>query len=269
MGVGAITQLATERLGLLGAEGAIRVILALAVLLVGWMLARVVRGAIRRVVGRLSTDEQVDVILGRVGFWSTMIAAALIALGIVGAQVGQLVAGLGLVGAALTLALRDLLANVVSGLVLLVRRPFAVGDTIAVGEGEGVVLGITIRSTQLRRFDGRIAIVPNAQVLESVLVLSTVARRRIEIPVKVASGTDIESAQRVASRAIVGLPGVLSDPLPVAQAVGLDGAGVGLEVRYWIDTSVTDVPEARSAAVVALDRAWADAAIAMAEPRES
>ncbi len=143
-------------------------ILVLGVLAAGWIARTVVRG-----LGRTNADAMVISLSSRLIRIAVVIAFVLLALSVAGVSVGAALASLGLAGLALAFALQNILENFVSGVLLLIRKPFRAGDQIQVADLEGTVDEIDLRVTKLIDYDGELVLIPNADVFRSTLVNRT------------------------------------------------------------------------------------------------
>lgn len=119
---------------------------------------------------RVKADTSVVLLLSRLYYYGVLVFGFITALGTAGLNVGALVAGLGLTGFALGFALKDVLSNFVSGIMLLAYRPFHIGDVIEMGEFLGRIETIRIRDTLVRTSDGRLIIIPNTKLITEVVV---------------------------------------------------------------------------------------------------
>jgi small-conductance mechanosensitive channel len=138
---------------------------------------------------RVKADTGVVLLLSRVYYYTLIILGLVTGLGATGLNVNALVAGLGLTGFALGFALKDVLSNLLSGIMLLVYQPFSIGDQIKMGGYEGTIKTIRMRDTVVRSYDGRNIIIPNTKLITEVVVNNTTAKLRREsiiigIPVK-------------------------------------------------------------------------------------
>ncbi len=133
-----------------------------AVLLAFWILAKVVRRMITRGADRLKLDEHLTSLLARTSSVTLIIFGFVTALGTLGINVSALVAGLGLTGFALGFALKDTISNLLSGVLILLYRPFEIGDRIKISGYEGVVVSIDMRYTELEG-EGRKILIPNSK----------------------------------------------------------------------------------------------------------
>jgi small conductance mechanosensitive channel len=222
----------------------------LAVFVVTWMVGRAVYAAVRRVLARTSTQGHVDVVVARLARGTVLAVGTVVALAVLGVDVGSLVTSLGLVGLTLGFALRDVLSNSVAGVMLLMQRPFRIGDTIVVAGTEGVVTDVRVRDTVLRTPDGRVAFVPNITVFNGVVVnLSAETTRRLEIAVWTPADGDLEAARLVVLEAVTSTPGVLEEPAPEALVASVGPERARIVARGWVETSSAPLGETRSAAL--------------------
>lgn len=148
---------------------AIRGIGAIVVLLIALTIAERVRRATVRSIGRTKADPNTVVFVGRVAHLGSLLVGILVALGILGISWTALLAVVGAVSLAISLAIQDVLKNFVAGLYLLIERPFRVGETIKIKDFTGKVEDIGIRTTTLRTNDDLQIVVPNATVFTEVL----------------------------------------------------------------------------------------------------
>jgi small conductance mechanosensitive channel len=154
-----------------------RVFEGLLVLAAFWLVASVGRRLIAVAAPRVKADTSVVLLLSRLYYYGVLVFGAITALGTAGLDVRALVAGLGLTGFALGFALKDVLSNFVSGVMLLAYRPFHIGDLIEMGEFVGEIETIRIRDTLVRAEDGRLIIIPNTKLITEVVVNHSDARR--------------------------------------------------------------------------------------------
>ena len=166
-----------------------------AVLLIFWIAAAVGRRLIAVAAPRVKADTGVVLLLSRVYYYGVLVFGFVTALGTAGMDVGALVAGLGLTGFALGFALKDVLSNFVSGIMLLAYRPFHIGDVIEMGEFLGRIETIRIRDTLVRTSDGRLVIIPNTKLITEVVVNHTDVRGETRVE-REALGEDGRDALR-------------------------------------------------------------------------
>jgi small conductance mechanosensitive channel len=147
------------------------------VFVVFWIVASVGRRVIALAAPRVRADTGVVLLLSRVYYYGILIFGIVTALGAAGLNVSALVTGLGLTGFALGFALKDVLSNLLSGIMLLLYRPFNIGDHIRMGEYEGTIETIRMRDTLVRAADGRLIVIPNTKLITDVVVNNTHVRQ--------------------------------------------------------------------------------------------
>lgn len=187
-----------------------------------------------------------------------LITAALFSAAIIFPSVnpGDIFATLGIGSVAIGFAFKDILQNLLAGLLLLIRRPYKTGDQIVVKEFEGTVEHIESRATLIKTYDGRRVIIPNSDVYTSPVVLNTAFdARRDEFVVGIGYGDDMDKAILVFETAMAKVDGVLADPPPEILPSALNDSTVDLKVRWWANSISGAQVRVRSRVVVALYKA--------------
>ncbi|MDP6753284.1 MAG: mechanosensitive ion channel [Verrucomicrobiota bacterium] len=160
----------TEALPKMAAEWLPKVGSALLVLFVFWLLAVVARKVVRKAGAVAGIDASVINLLARSAYIVLLVVGLVTALGTLGIDVSAIVASLGLTGFAVGFALKDSISNLLSGVLILIHRPFNVGDSIKVKTFEGLVTAIDLRYTRLER-DGETILVPNSLLFTNPISL--------------------------------------------------------------------------------------------------
>ncbi|MEM9457782.1 MAG: mechanosensitive ion channel family protein [Myxococcota bacterium] len=252
------------------------VAVAILVVTVAWFLARALERAVTqglRHLSRGSGETQLPGLLGalvRVGAVASGVFFALSVLHLDKA-VTSLLAGIGVIGLALGFAFQDIAANLISGVMLVLKKPFVAGDVIEYDRQSGKVLRVDLRDTRIQRFTGEIVIVPNRRLLEQELVnVSTAGSRRIDLAVGVCYDADLEQAQAAACRAVESLEHVLTTDGHTVEALftGFGASSIDIQVRFWVDYA--DDPMAyvrvRSDAVKAIKREFDESGLQIPFP---
>jgi small conductance mechanosensitive channel len=199
-----------------------------------------------RALNRRQVNPQTHQVLPKIVHWSVIIFGLIVALQQVGFSVTAFLAGIGVVGFTLGFALQDISKNFVSGLIIWMQQPFFPGDVIEVTGFTGTVMNIDLRATELRTFDGRLVLIPNADIVTKPIVnYSRTGTRRIEVPISVSSQSDMEMVRRMAIQAITNLPGLLSQPVPKVSFQTFNSTKLDFIIYYWVNTSQTSVELAR------------------------
>jgi small-conductance mechanosensitive channel len=224
-----------------------------------WLLFRATRSALRHLLVRTGFEAAL------IGMVVNVYRFVLIAFGIVmaasqlGINVGAALAGLGVVGLTIGFAAKDSLSNVMAGFLIFWDKPFHVGEWVTLGEHYGKIAEITMRTTRVQTRDNRWVIIPNASVIDQVLVNhSTNGATRLQIPVGVGYSEEIPKARNAILEAMRKLDKVLQSPAPVVVVNDLGTSSVDLLVFVWIQNAEDEKPvffAVVEAVKMALDRA--------------
>jgi small conductance mechanosensitive channel len=210
---------------------------ALLVLLIGNWLARRFANFLQRAMNRASIDPTLSGFLRNLLYGVLIAVLIVIALQTAGVPGAPLLAALGAGGLAIGLALQGSLSNLAWGVLLIVFRPFKVGDFIHAGGVDGTVEGINLMHTQLVLADNREAVVPNAKIgAEAIINFSRRGTRRFELRVGIGYGDDIGQAMGVVRRLFDADPRILKDPAPTVWTDSLGESSVNLLLRAHTST---------------------------------
>jgi small conductance mechanosensitive channel len=220
------------------------------VLVVAIVAMRVVRSIAERAIARGGADPQIHALVHNILVAVGVAVAVGAALNAEGLDLNIFLTIGGLSTLAVGLAFQDLLRNILAGILLLLERPFRIGDVVTVGDLTGSVATIQLRTTALRLADGRLAILPNLDAFNKAIInLSAFETRQFTVTVWVPNGADLEAAIRSARTVLDETPEAVAEPPPRIQpAVDIDG-GVTLQCQYWLEYRGCD-PDAVAASVV-------------------
>lgn len=212
----------------------LRLLAAVLLLLVGRLAAGWVRRVVREVLARADVDETLVPFVAGLGYWLTLAVVLVAVLGLVGIQTASLLAVLGAAGLAVGLALQGSLSNFSSGVMLLVFRPFSVGDFIDAAGTAGTVEAIGLFSTTLNTPDNVKIIVPNSVVYgQTIKNFAANDTRRNDMVVGISYDDDIGVALETIERVLGDDDRVLADPEPVIAVAELGDSSVNFVVRPW------------------------------------
>ena len=159
----------------------------------------------------------------------------IMAMDIIGIKATSFIAILGAAGLAVGMALQGTLQNFAGGVIILLLRPFKVGDYIEVGSYKGYVQTIHIFHTMIRPFNGRIIIVPNSELATKSLINHTREEViRLDVVCSVAYGTDLDKARQVISDVIAADPLIKKDPIPKFCVSELGNSSVDWSLWLWV-----------------------------------
>ena len=222
---------------LLVTQYGLKIILALAIFFIG---KRVARG-ITNLAVKSMTKQNVDVEL--IGFFNSLLYWALFALVTIaalaqlGIQTASFVALIGAAGLAIGLALQGSLSNFAAGVLIILLRPFRVGDFTEVAGTSGTVQSIKIFTTELRTGDNKAVIIPNSRVLErNITNYSSTGTRRIDMVFGIGYQDDMDQAKEVLTQIVELDNRVLKDPEPLIAVNQLADSSVNFVVRPWVKT---------------------------------
>ena len=212
---------------------------ALAIIIIGFMAAGWARRSLERA---LSRSGRVDPTLVR--FFGSLLRYAIIAFVIIaalqqfGVQATSLVAVFGAAGLAIGLALQGTLSNVAAGVMLLMFRPFKIGDFISAGGQTGTVKEIGLFTTEMATGDNVKIIVPNGQIWGSAIQnFSANPTRRVDLMMGIDYGDDIDTAMATINRVIGEESRALKDPESVVAVAELADSSVNIVVRVWVNSA--------------------------------
>ncbi len=228
-------------------------VMGLAVLLVFWFLGKLARQGANHLSSDAGQPPEVARVFGRLAAWAVNIVGMLLALSVVAPSVdaATLFSTLGVGGVAIGFAFKDILQNLLAGLLLLISRPFKLGDQIVSGSDEGVIEDIELRATRMRTFDNRIVLIPNSQLFTSRVVVNTAnERRRASIQVSMSGDDSIEMQQQRLLQAVQHAPSVLDTPAPTALLMSAAPGESQFELRVWTNPATRKNIAETSAQVV-------------------
>jgi small conductance mechanosensitive channel len=219
------TQIAEHGLSVLG---------AIVVLVVGWTAAKFVRGSVRKALTRSNMDATLVPFVSGMVYYLVLAFVIIAVLQLFGVETTSMVAVLGAAGFAVGLAMQGTLSNFSAGVMLLVFRPFRVGDFVDVAGTAGTVQEVGIFSTTMSTPDNVRIIVPNSAIYgQTIKNFSANDTRRIDLVMGIGYGDDIAVAVQTLERIMAGDDRVLQDPAPVVAVHELADSSVNLVVRPW------------------------------------
>lgn len=211
------------------------ILAAAIILLVFFLLHRVAARLLAGVLRRTRADAGLQGVSLRLARYALLGLGLLMAANQLGFEVGSLLAGLGIVGLALGFAAQDTLANLIAGFTILWDRPFRTGDMVTVAGTTGQVVEIGLRSTRIRTFERRDAILPNREVVNQLIVNHTLTpESRLRVPVGISYAEDPRRARGVLLAVAKAHPLVAAEPAPEVVVTELAPSSVNLELRAWL-----------------------------------
>ena len=210
-----------------------KVLVATAIMVAGHFVGRWLGRMFEQLLVRFKLEAPVRSLLVRIAYLIVLVLFAIMALQNLGVELLPLIAGLGVAGAGIALAMQGLLGNIVAGLTIIFAKPFHVGDYISIGNEEGEVLDVTLFSTTLGHTDRSKVVIPNRKIVGEILH-NYGKVRQLPLSVGVAYGTDIDMALATIDEILRANPRVLQEPAPVVGVQRLADSSVTLCVSPWV-----------------------------------
>lgn len=234
-----ITRFAEDHLLPLGG----RILLALAVFVVGRFIARAIIRGLQRLMERSNMDVSLRKFLSDLVYAVSLVAIVIASLDTLGVKTTAVVAVLGAAGLAVGLALQGSLSNFAAGVMLIVLRPYKVGDLVTIGKYMGRVDAIKIFHTILVTADNREITIPNGQIIIAPIEnLTVLGRRRVDLVVSINQAADLREVRALIERALLAEKYVAPSPAPSIDVAEITDAAVKLHVRPWtVSDRVSDV----------------------------
>ena len=227
---------------LTSAEGGIRwaknIIFFLIVILISWILSKAVGKAVKKAVASVkSASELLKDFIVNISRKTVFLVGFVVALSMLEVNIGPLLAAIGAAGFILGFALQGTLSNFAAGIMILIYRPYDVGDLIDVGGTFGKVDAMTIVSTTLRKPDNQKVVIPNNMIWGDIITnITGTSKRRIDLVFGISYNDNIAKAQKILEDILASHESVLKDPQPVVKVHELGDSSVNFVVRPWVAT---------------------------------
>jgi len=221
-----------------GTEYGLKILGALLIFFIGKAIANKLRLFLTKALHHHNVEKTLVELSSSMLYYGLMAVILLAALGQIGIQTTSFMAILGAAGLAIGLALKDTLSNIGAAVVILVFRPFKVGDYINAGGAEGTVDKISLFTTTISPVDNRLIIVPNSAItLGNIVNFSSKPVRRVDHAVGIGYNEDIKKAKEVMYAVIEKSAHTLSDPAPLVAVTELADSSVNFTVRAWVESA--------------------------------
>lgn len=230
----AVLQQAKEKIVQMSIEFGPKVFTAILILVAGFFVTRWVVGVVSRWLSKLEMEPPVRDLLLRVLWVIVMGLFAVMALQNLGVQLLPLIAGLGVAGAGIALAMQGVLGNLAAGLTIIFTKPFRVGEYVSIVGVEGRVEAIQLFSTKLSHTDLSLVVIPNRKIVGEIM--HNYGRiRQLNVTVGVAYNTDLNAALAAVADVLQQNPRVLKEPAPVIRVVTLADSSINIQVGPWVN----------------------------------
>ena len=228
-----ILQTAKELIAVFG----LKILAAIVIYVVGKWAAGVIKRFTLNVMKKSKVDETLINFVGHLVYIALLTFVVLAALSQLGIQTTSFIAILGAAGLAVGLALQGSLSNFAAGVLMMIFRPFKVGDFIEAGGAAGTVEEILIFTTQLKTPDNKTIIIPNAKITsDNIINITAKPIRRVDFVFGVSYGDDIDTVKKVIKEVLAEDGRILNDPPVTIGILALADSSVNFAVRPWVKT---------------------------------
>ena len=245
------------------------IIIALVIIMLTRYAADFALDTAKRIGARTIKSKSLQSLLHKtayVGAWTFGIVFACI-VAFPGLSLGNIVATLGLSSVAIGFAFQDIFKNFLSGILILIQEPFSIDDQIIISDYEGTVEQINMHSTRIRTYQGEIVLMPNSSVFTSPVQIRTAySIRRTDLAVGVDYNTTLSEAKRILQQTIEQVEGVLDSKSPEIDLVDFGESSIDFMVRYWTDSTKSQVRQVQTSAILAIKEALDAAGIGIPYP---
>lgn len=222
----------------LGVDFGIRAIVAILIFYIGRMVARVISNTMRKLMRKQEVDQILESFVSNLVYWLLMTFVVIAAINQIGIQTTSLIAVIGAAGLAVGLALQGSLANFAAGVLIVMFRPYRVGDFVEAAGIAGVVQNVQILTTVLKTGDNKQIIVPNSQIMSSIITnYSANDTRRVDLVFGVSYSDDLDKVRSILKELTDADERILKDPECVIKVSELADSSVNFICRPWVKTA--------------------------------
>jgi small conductance mechanosensitive channel len=214
----------------------VKVLIAIAIFIVGKMIAKWLSKTVEKMLQKKEMDIAIQHFVSALVYYAGLVFVIIAALGQLGIHTASFVAVIGAAGLAVGLALQGSLANFAAGVLILIFKPYRVGDFVEVAGVSGSVSKVLVFTTELNTGDNKRVIIPNGQAMGGTITnYSTNDTRRVDLVMGIGYEDDIDKARKVLEEVVAADERILKDPAPTIAVVELADSSVNFVVRPWVN----------------------------------
>jgi len=227
-----------EKLQALGIDFGIRTVAAVAIFFVGRIITRLVVKTVGTIMESQDADKILESFVTNLIYWAMMTFVVIAAISQVGVQTTSLIAVMGAAGLAIGLSLQGSLANFAAGVLIVVFRPYRVGDFVEVAGISGTVVQVQILTTVMKTSDNKQIVVPNGQIMGSIITnYSANDTRRVDLTIGVSYDDDLDKVRDTLQDLLDADDRIHKDPATLIAVAELADSSVNFIVRVWVSSS--------------------------------
>lgn len=207
---------------------------AIIIFVVGRIIAKFISRQLKRILINRQVDPTVVKFVSALSYYAIIIMTLVAVLGQLGVQTASIVAVIGAAGLAVGLALQGSLSNFAAGVILIIFRPFKVGETVVINNQRGVIDSIQIFSTSIVTPTNEMVVIPNGQVVSANIInYSRLPERRLDLVINVGYNSDIQKVYQVLNQAVNQTSNILTTKKPTIRLDVLDASSMNFNVLVW------------------------------------
>ncbi|WP_294826217.1 mechanosensitive ion channel domain-containing protein [uncultured Gilliamella sp.] len=207
---------------------------AIIIFVVGRIIAKFISRQLKRILINRQVDPTVVKFVSALSYYAIIIMTLVAVLGQLGVQTASIVAVIGAAGLAVGLALQGSLSNFAAGVILIIFRPFKVGETVVINNQRGVIDSIQIFSTSIVTPTNEVVVIPNGQVVSANIInYSRLPERRLDLVINVGYNSDIQKVYQVLNQAVNQTSNILTTKKPTIRLDVLDASSMNFNVLVW------------------------------------
>lgn len=236
-------------------------IVAIIVLVIFYLIAKYIKYLLKKFFQKFYGQSAVINLFSNIVYLSVLTAGLFVALDILDLDktVTSMLAGLGILGLALGFAFQEIASNFISGIILSINKPFTIGDIIEVDGNTGTVEFVSLRTTNIRTFQGQKILIPNKTIFQNAITNYTEnGKRRVDLEVGVSYGDDLEKVQKVTLEAINSLDDILKEEAVQFFFTDYGDSSINFVVMFWTEYKKkhSEYMEAKHRAIMAINKAF-------------
>jgi small conductance mechanosensitive channel len=221
-----------------GVDFGLKALVAIVIFYVGRIVARILQKGLRKMLQSQNVDRILETFVCNLAYWTIMIFVIIAAINQVGVQTTSLIAVMGAAGLAVGLVMQGSLSNFASGVLIVLFRPYRVGDFVEAAGIAGSVEQVQILTTVLKTGDNKQIIVPNSQIMGSIITnYSANATRRVDMTIGVSYEDDLDKVRKTLQEIVSADDRVLDEPACTIAVSALADSSVNFVVRPWVNTA--------------------------------
>lgn len=232
---------------------------ALIVLLVFFVLAKITKGVVRKLIKSVTSDHYLQKFTVIISYILVITGGVLIALNILNLDktVTSFLAGAGIIGLALGFAFQESATNLMAGVMMIVKKPIEIGDHIEVDGEHGIVLEVSLRVTKLKTFDGQLVLIPNKDIFQGRVKNYNTEGRRVDIEVGVSYGDDLSKVIDVLKGTLINIKYIDREKDIDVFFTEFGGSSINLSTRFWLNReNISNFLSAKSEAIMKIKEAF-------------